>query len=306
MKWSLTRSDLSEDPYGDARRILGIANAKGQVKLHRLGHLTTGASCSEARLQSLGELHFNDRSALCLSLDFSDRRGGFAGGYNMDELASDTSLIVSQSDGSLAYLPSLELALSFVDSVDGLSHTLQQASLEQTSENAGSDAGSDDWNRTSEDERVAALEAAHLALNSAFASKPRGLTTWQAHDFEAWTTGFDCFTPTTVWSGGDDLSLKGWDLRSGGPTPSKAASPTFTCTKPFDGGVTSLQSHHLRQHLWAVGSYDSRVRLFDAVCPHVHSARPTLVAAFGASSGIQASQTSSWLPACTTASKCSA
>lgn len=40
----------------------------------------------------------------------------------------------------------------------------------------------------------------------------------------------------------------------------------------FDGGVTSLQSHHLRQHIWAVGSYDSRLRIFDARNP----ARPII------------------------------
>jgi diphthine methyl ester acylhydrolase len=43
--------------------------------------------------------------------------------------------------------------------------------------------------------------------------------------------------------------------------------PTFVTSKPFDGGVTSLQSHHLREHIWAVGSYDSHVRLFDARNP---------------------------------------
>lgn len=61
--------------------------------------------------------------------------------------------------------------------------------------------------------------------------------TWHAHDFEPWIAAFDCWTPTTVWTGGfdlpfsvrvelmdvakggDDCKLKGWDLRQGCETP---------------------------------------------------------------------------------------
>ncbi|CBQ71948.1 conserved hypothetical protein [Sporisorium reilianum SRZ2] len=254
MKWSLTHKGSG------ARRMLGVANAKGQITLHRLQH---GAG-AESKLHSLAELQFNNRNALCLSLDFSDRTGGHTGGYDLANLARDTAMIVSQSDGSLAYLPSLEAALSSStttpSTVEEVTTDLAQTSIHKDKDTADED---DDWDRTSEDERQAALEAAHVALNAAYPAKPRGLTSWAAHDFEAWIAAFDCFNPTTVWSGGDDLALKGWNLRS----PSHPATPTFTCTKPFNGGVTSLQSHHLRQHLWAVGSYDSHVRLFDARMP---------------------------------------
>ncbi len=45
-------------------------------------------------------------------------------------------------------------------------------------------------------------------------------------------------------------------------------TPTFTTRKPFStAGVTCLASHPARQHLWAVGSYDAQVRLFDARNP---------------------------------------
>ncbi|SPO21926.1 uncharacterized protein UTRI_01913_B [Ustilago trichophora] len=260
MKWSLTRATS-----GEVRRILGVANAKGQITLHRLEQQS-----SSSRLQSMGELHFNDRNALCLSLDFSDRRGGHIGGYDDSRLANDTSLIVSQSDGSLAYLPSLEAALSSTSppSVDDVTTSLNQTSIHKSEPENGTveDEEDDDWDRTSEDERNASLESAYLALNSNYSTKPRGLTTWAAHDFEAWIAAFDCYTPTTVWSGGDDLTLKGWDLRAP-PTSNTIPAPTFACTKPFNGGVTSLQSHHLRQHIWAVGSYDSYLRLFDARMP---------------------------------------
>ncbi|BGP52979.1 hypothetical protein JCM8202_004063 [Rhodotorula sphaerocarpa] len=80
---------------------------------------------------------------------------------------------------------------------------------------------------------------------------------WHAHDFEPWIAAFDCWDPSTVWTGGDDLKLKGWDLRQG------CEQPTFVNKRTFEGGVTSIQSHRTRENLFAVGSYDGRVRLFD-------------------------------------------
>ncbi|GAA5831863.1 hypothetical protein JCM11251_003914 [Rhodosporidiobolus azoricus] len=81
--------------------------------------------------------------------------------------------------------------------------------------------------------------------------------TWHAHDFEPWIVAFDCWDPSKVWTGGDDLCLKGWDLRMG------CEQPTFVNKRSFEGGVTTIQSHHLVENLFAVGSYDSQIRLFD-------------------------------------------
>lgn len=253
MKWSLTRT-------GDGvRRKLGVANAKGEITLHRLQQSSSGT-----KLESMGKLDFNNHNALCLSLDFSDRKGGYPGGYDESNLNSDTSLIVSQSDGSLAYLSSLELALSSTNpsSVEEVTKNLFNASIHKSADKDEED----NWDKASEDERQSFLLSSHLTLNSDYPTKPNSLTTWKAHDFEAWIAAFDCFSPSTVWSGGDDLTLKGWDLRSSLSSKS-IPEPTFSCSKPFNGGVTSLQSHHLRQHIWAVGSYDSHLRLWDARMP---------------------------------------
>ncbi|BGP04894.1 hypothetical protein JCM10049v2_000696 [Rhodotorula toruloides] len=82
-------------------------------------------------------------------------------------------------------------------------------------------------------------------------------SSWHAHDFEPWIAAFDCWESSTVWTGGDDLMLKGWDLRQG------CDRPTFVNKRTFEGGVTSIQSHQHVENLFAVGSYDSRIRLFD-------------------------------------------
>ncbi|PWN89581.1 WD40 repeat-like protein [Acaromyces ingoldii] len=156
-------------------------------------HLNKGS------LSPADTLKMNDVGALCLSLDWSDRRGlGAEGG------SGPTKGIVSQSDGSLAYIPDLEVALSSKGNIES----------------------------------------------------------WAAHDYEAWIAAWDCWSDGNIcWSGGDDLTLKGWDVREA------SRQPTFQVRKAFEGGVTTLQSHHLRQHLWAVGSYDGHLRLFDARKP---------------------------------------
>lgn len=88
-------------------------------------------------------------------------------------------------------------------------------------------------------------------LSNALSSTP-AVETWKAHDYEAWTVAYDCWSNGRVaWSGGDDLCLKGWDVRT--PCIDNVRTPTFTQKRCFEGGVTSMQSHHLRQHLWAVG-----------------------------------------------------
>ncbi|PWN37658.1 WD40 repeat-like protein [Meira miltonrushii] len=106
------------------------------------------------------------------------------------------------------------------------------------------------------------LEAA--SSSSSRGEGSTGIETWKAHDYEAWIAAFDSWSPNgqIVWSGGDDLTLKGWDLR----LPS---SSDQDCSSSDDGrGVTTIQNHHLVQHLWAVGSYDEYVRLWDARQPN--------------------------------------
>ncbi|KAN0065903.1 hypothetical protein ACQY0O_001036 [Thecaphora frezii] len=281
MKWSLATLQQALTPSASLAT-LGIANAQGYVTLHHLHSADAGASASGSayRLTPLSSLRMNPKKALCLSLDWSDRCGGFDHGYpepilDRTQHQSDSSLIVSQSDGSLAYLPSVAKAVEATASLESQlaqahlydsanAGTTSEASKRQEEEEGEGDG--DDYDRTSEDEREAEQARQHEDLNLDFASKPCGLETWRAHDFEAWIAAFDCWSAGSVaWSGGDDLTLKGWDVRT--PNTGSGRRPTFAATKGFDGGVTSMQSHHLRQHLWAVGSYDSTLRLFDARAP---------------------------------------
>mmetsp|Transcript_7489 Transcript_7489/g.14209 ORF Transcript_7489/g.14209 Transcript_7489/m.14209 type:complete len:489 (+) Transcript_7489:130-1596(+) len=88
---------------------------------------------------------------------------------------------------------------------------------------------------------------------------------WDAHTLfacpsEVWTT---CFTSNkyynthsnSVLSGGDDCKMKLWDMR--------------TCHKPmhvqddFEAGVTAVSYHPRLEHIFAVGSYDEKIRIWD-------------------------------------------
>ncbi|KAI0308197.1 WD-40 repeat-containing protein [Multifurca ochricompacta] len=78
---------------------------------------------------------------------------------------------------------------------------------------------------------------------------------WPAHTHEPWCVAWNYWDDNLIYSGGDDLQLKAWDIRQGFERPT------------FDAGVTCIQSHPYIEHLLAVGSYDSTVRLFDVRKP---------------------------------------
>lgn len=64
-----------------------------------------------------------------------------------------------------------------------------------------------------------------------------------------------------LFSGADDATLKGWDLRVGNDDSS--FSPIFKNVRAHSMGVCSIQFHPHDAHLVAVGSYDEHVSLWD-------------------------------------------
>ncbi|KAI0756984.1 WD-40 repeat-containing protein [Daedaleopsis nitida] len=88
------------------------------------------------------------------------------------------------------------------------------------------------------------------------------LKTWHAHDYEPWIAAWDHWNTNVIYSGGDDLKMKGWDVR-------QAKQQPLFVNKRFDAGVTTIQSHPFIEHMLAVGSYDNTVRLFDTRKPLV-------------------------------------
>ncbi|RDB29490.1 Diphthine methyltransferase [Hypsizygus marmoreus] len=83
---------------------------------------------------------------------------------------------------------------------------------------------------------------------------------WYAHDYEPWVAAWNYWDTNIIYSGGDDLKWKGWDVRQ------DCSQPIFT-NKGFDAGVTSIQNHPHIEHIIAVGSYDHSVKIFDVRKP---------------------------------------
>lgn len=84
--------------------------------------------------------------------------------------------------------------------------------------------------------------------------------TWAAHDYEPWIAAWNYWDTNIIYSGGDDLKMKAWDIR-------QALDKPIFVNKRFDAGITTIQSHPHVEHLVAVGSYDNSVHLFDVRKP---------------------------------------
>jgi len=92
---------------------------------------------------------------------------------------------------------------------------------------------------------------------------------WNAHELfgcpaEVWTVCFasNCHYNTyadTVISGGDDCKMKLWDVRLCGISNPKPV----TVKTGFEAGVTAVTYHPSLEHIFAVGSYDEEVRIYD-------------------------------------------
>ena len=80
---------------------------------------------------------------------------------------------------------------------------------------------------------------------------------WKAHNFDAWITAYDRWNKHVVYSGGDDCLLKGWDTRS------ECYKPIFV-NKSHAMGVCAVQSSPLLEHVFASGSYDEQVHIWDS------------------------------------------
>eukprot|EP00580_Thalassiosira_gravida_P012270 CAMPEP_0201632608 /NCGR_PEP_ID=MMETSP0493-20130528/6201_1 /ASSEMBLY_ACC=CAM_ASM_000838 /TAXON_ID=420259 /ORGANISM="Thalassiosira gravida, Strain GMp14c1" /LENGTH=486 /DNA_ID=CAMNT_0048104167 /DNA_START=25 /DNA_END=1482 /DNA_ORIENTATION=- len=85
---------------------------------------------------------------------------------------------------------------------------------------------------------------------------------WNAHTMfgcpsEVWTCSFLRGDENVVLSGADDSSLKIWDIRQTQRPSHKIGD------SEFEAGVTAITPHPALDHIFAAGSYDENVRIYD-------------------------------------------
>ncbi|XP_034830361.1 diphthine methyltransferase isoform X2 [Maniola hyperantus] len=79
---------------------------------------------------------------------------------------------------------------------------------------------------------------------------------WLGHSFEAWIAAFNYWNPDVFYSGGDDCMFKSYDVR--------VPDVPTTTNRSHEAGVTAIRSHVHVEHQLLTGSYDEKVRLWDA------------------------------------------
>jgi hypothetical protein len=78
----------------------------------------------------------------------------------------------------------------------------------------------------------------------------------KAHDFEAWIVTMSSADADVLYSGGDDMVLKCWDVKAG------ARRPVWKNTH-HGAGVCVITSHPSDANVLATGSYDEKVCVWD-------------------------------------------
>lgn len=73
------------------------------------------------------------------------------------------------------------------------------------------------------------------------------ISTWKAHDYEAWVASFDRHSDQLIYSGGDDSCFRLWDLRE------PSGSAVLTNKKAHQMGVTSIESSPVDSNILATG-----------------------------------------------------
>ncbi|XP_013143610.1 PREDICTED: diphthine methyltransferase [Papilio polytes] len=116
-----------------------------------------------------------------------------------------------------------------------------------------------DWssNKTMVDEPIIVVSdsAGHIKLFKVLGDSLKELYDRKNHGFEAWVAAFNYWNPDVFYSGGDDCMFKAYDLR----TPDAIVS-----NKKHEAGVTAVRSDVDTEHRLLTGSYDEKVRLWDA------------------------------------------
>ncbi len=108
-----------------------------------------------------------------------------------------------------------------------------------------------------------AVSSTHSSVH-VFEASPAGfeeISSWRAHEFfggmdiQVWITAFNAWDTQVLLTGADDSKCKMWDLRMG-----DTALWTTSC---HGAGVGSAQWSHLLEHVFATGSYDGTVAIWD-------------------------------------------
>ncbi|KPJ02596.1 WD repeat-containing protein 85 [Papilio xuthus] len=116
-----------------------------------------------------------------------------------------------------------------------------------------------DWssNKTSVEAPLIVVSdsAGHVKVFKLEGDSLKELCDQKSHGFEAWVAAFNYWDTNVFYSGGDDCIFKAYDLR---------VPDAIVSNRRHEAGVTAVRSDTETEHRLLTGSYDEKVRLWDA------------------------------------------
>ncbi len=244
------------------------------------GDIAQAASAAALSIAEVARIQIgHSPSAICLSLDWNDRRScpdtkspevdkRNNDDDDVDDDDDDDDESGEAKDDTEHTLPGSEMVVSLSD---GSVAIVAVSNATRANETDNASRSSSDNNNNNSSSTRSNSNPLSLRLSSR----------WQAHDMEAWIAAFDYWDLNRVYTGSDDTHFKLWDRRmlpviaedddaaAGFASAEDAAeyqvprAVAVMTSREHSQGVCSVHCHPHNEHLVASGSYDEYMRVWD-------------------------------------------
>jgi diphthamide biosynthesis protein 7 len=258
--YQLNKSSQSDPEDPDTASSSAGSSRCGELRLHMIPTPSTSKT----------EMQFGD-AACVLQMESGVLDGKWKRRRKNNQTAVEIPLFASACASGSIHIHGLEKNMSTDSTTDTTSWSLNHLASTDGQIDTGLCLALawNDYLNESEDQIVSSYSNGEVAIHQVSyhgdtnkVPKLEETHRWNAHTLfgcpsEVWTCSFLRGAENVVLSGADDCSMKVWDIRQTQRPVHKVGD------REFEAGVTAISSHPSLDNIFAVGSYDEHVRLYD-------------------------------------------